>query len=462
MSTKAFAALRDLLGPSGFLSGEDVPVRNRRDCSATPASTPLAVMRPASVQEVAAVIRICAEHHLPVVPQGGMTGLSGGAVARSDQLALSTERLRGIEALDGDTILVRAGTPLAEVHEAAAGIGMTFPIDIGSRGSCSIGGMAATNAGGYRVIRHGMMRRQVLGLEAVLADGTVVSSLRPMLKDNAGFDVKQLFIGSEGCLGVVTRVLLQLIPASSEQAMALIGARDYAAALACLASARRNLGVRLSAFEGIWPDYWDLMRERLPDRTVPLAGRHGIYLLVEMQGNEGDRSAMEGWLAECLADPRVEDGVVAFSDTQVAALWTLREGLDEFWPAAAPYGHVSFDVGVRPADIDRFISRCRKEIGAIAGATALFFGHIGDGNVHVVIGLPGDDPLAAKAHIETLVYGAIADFTGTVTAEHGVGQLKRRWLEFSRSPAEIEVMRRLKTALDPYGLFNPGKVLPDP
>ncbi|QHJ00486.1 FAD-binding protein [Xylophilus rhododendri] len=454
------AELLDALGPSAVLAGDAVPERNRNDYSGLPATTPLAVLRPADTAAVSAALRICQAHGVAVVPQGGMTGLCGGSRAGSDEIALSLERLVGIEELDAAsaTMTVLAGTPLQAVQEAAAAAGFFCPLDLGARGSCSIGGNLATNAGGNRVIRYGMAREMVLGIEAVLPDGTVLTSLNKMIKNNAGFDLKQLFIGSEGVLGVITRVVLKLWPKPASTMVAICAATDFANVLALLQSARQNLGPLLSAFEVMWPQYWDfatgLVRSPFAGDDVP----HGAYVLIEALGTDAEQDAprFEVWLETLLDQGTIPNAVVAQSVADGRAFWAVRDATGELYQHFPQ--HMAFDVGLPIARMDDYVARCRTQLQeTFPGSTTLFYGHIGDGNLHIIVWQPGVDE-QPKKQVEQIVYGLVREYGGTVSAEHGIGTLKRQWLGHARSQEQIALMRTLKTALDPRGLLNPGKV----
>ncbi|AOJ23454.1 FAD-binding oxidoreductase [Burkholderia seminalis] len=419
---------------------------------------PRALVRPRSVDDVSRTLALCTRLGLPVVPQGGLTGLARGAVALGGEVVLSMERFAGIEAIDAasGTMTVRAGTPLQTVQEAAEAAGFTFGVDLGARGSCQIGGMLATNAGGTRAIRYGMMREQVLGLEAVLADGTIVSSMNRMLKNNAGYDLKQLFIGSEGTLGVVTRAVLRLHPLLAAPATALCRVRDYDAVVE-LWNRVRTLPEVVS-FEAMWPAFYDYVARHTPDVTAPFAGEGGFAVLIECATSApgGDaRQALESGLAAGFDAGLVDDAVLATSERQARDLWTLREGL-----AIDALPHlVNFDVSLPTGELGTFAGRCEAALRARwPDVTCLFFGHVGDGNVHIGVSLAG----MTAADLEALdhgVYAVVRDMGGSVSAEHGIGVLKRAYLAHTRSDAEIGLMRRLKAALDPHGLLNPGKVL---
>ncbi|MDZ5461661.1 FAD-binding oxidoreductase [Azohydromonas lata] len=458
------AALLDALGPTAVLAGADAPARNHNDCSGLPPAPPLAVVRPADTAGVATTLRLCSQHGVAVVPQGGLTGLCGAARTAGGEIALSLERLQGIEEIDpaAATMTVRAGTPLETVQQAAADAGFFCPLDLGARGSCSIGGNLATNAGGNRVIRYGMAREMVLGLEVVLANGTVVTSLNKMIKNNAGFDLKHLFIGSEGTLGVITRAVLRLSPKPASSQVALCAVNSYADVLTLLASARQHLGPQLSAFEVMWPEFWEFANTHAPQARNPFADDpavYGAHVLVEALGTDETQDAerFEAWLGQLLEEGVVPNAALARSLSDAKAFWALRDASGEFhplWP-----GHLAYDVGLPVARMEDYVIRCRAALAeAYPGIDSFYYGHIGDGNLHIIAHLPGA-PKQPKDGVNAVVYGLVREFGGTVSAEHGIGTLKREWLGHARSPEEIGLMRLLKNAVDPQGLLNPGKVL---
>ncbi|MGA7778342.1 MAG: FAD-binding oxidoreductase, partial [Paraburkholderia sp.] len=391
----------------------------------------------------------------------GLTGLCGGARPIDGAIALSLERMTGIEEIDtaSATMTVHAGTPLEVVQQAADDAGFFFPLDLGARGSCSIGGNLSTNAGGNRVLRYGMARELVLGLEVVLADGTVITSLNKMLKNNAGYDLKQLFIGSEGTLGIVTRVVLRLAPRPGCSMVALCAVDSYGALVDLLNAARRGLGSQLSAFEVMWPDYWRTVTEQVPSVRAPLAGEHACYALIEAQGTDAaiDEPRFQTWLERQLDAGVVADAALAQSLSDVQAFWGVRDACAEFPIVLGP--HEPFDIGLPVASMDEFVVTCGDALRErYAGAVALFYGHIGDGNLHIVACVPGMSP-QPKEEIVAIVYEHVRRFGGTISAEHGIGLTKKPWLGFTRSEAELDLMRRIKQALDPEQLLNPGKVL---
>ncbi|MFD1343133.1 FAD-binding oxidoreductase [Litorisediminicola beolgyonensis] len=460
-ATDALAALRRELGASGCLEGADLPARNRTDWSFLPQTSPRAVLRPTSTEEVARIMRECHAAGFSVTPQGGLTGLCGGARPVDGGVALSLERMSGIEAIDpaGMTMTVLAGTPLERIQTAAAEAGLYFPLDLGARGSCAIGGNLSTNAGGNRVIRYGMTRDLVLGLEAVLADGTVVSMLNRMIKNNAGYDLKQLFIGSEGTLGIITRVVLRLFPQPACTSAALCVARDYDAVLGVLSAARQKLGPLLSAFEVMWADYWHQATERVGVRAPVSMGDGSHVILIEMQGLDEaiDGARFESLLEHLLEEDLVQDGAVAQSLTDIAAFWATRDAAAEFANPEIIGPHISFDVGLPVSRMDEFVTRAKASLSEGMGCHSVYYGHIGDGNLHVVAWVPGADPQPIP-EASRIVYGLIGEMNGTVSAEHGIGTLKKPYLPLSRGPAEIDLMRRIKAAFDPEGILNPTKI----
>jgi FAD/FMN-containing dehydrogenase len=459
---EALSQLQRKLGAQAVLLGDDVPARNGNDWSASLPRAPLAVVRPIDASGVSEAVLACRKAGLCYVPQGGLTGLCRGASPEAGWVAISLERMTGIEEIDpaSATMTVRAGNSLETIQKAADERGMFFPLDLGSRGSCAIGGNLSTNAGGNRVIRYGMTRELVLGLEVVLPDGTVMTSLNKLIKNNAGYDLKHLFIGSEGTLGIITRAVLKLYPKPRSTMAALCAVPDYAAVLALLNAARSGLGPLLSAFEVMWPDYWDVITNRAGVRS-PVGTGHGLYVLVEAQGTDEatDAPRFEAWLAELMERGMLSDAAVSQSFAQTKAFWAVRDICSEFGQVLGP--HIPYDLGLAVAGMDEFVRRCKAALAAgIPGCDSVYYGHIGDGNLHLVSWVPGlsveEQP---KEEMDRIVYGLVREMGGSVSAEHGIGTLKKKWLGHARSEAEIALMRTLKAALDPDGLLNPGKVI---
>ena len=419
------------------------------------------MLRPSTTQEVAEILRHCHAHQIPVTPQGGLTGLCGGARPLDGGVALSLERFSGIEALDpvGMTMTVRAGTPLETIQKAAVEADLFFPLDLGARGSCVIGGNLSTNAGGNRVIRYGMTRDLVLGLEAVLPDGTVLPMMNRMIKNNAGYDLKQLFLGSEGTLGVITRVVLRLFPQPGCTSAALCIVPDYPTVLSVLSAARKRLGPLLSAFEVMWADYWHQATERVGTRAPVAMGDGSHAILIEMQGLDAaiDGTRFESLLEHLLDEGLVQDGAVAQSLSDIAAFWATRDAAAEFANPAIIGPHISFDVGLPVAQMDAFATRAKAALEAQMGCQSVYYGHVGDGNLHVVAWVPGAAP-QPLSEASRIVYGIVSEMQGTVSAEHGIGTLKKPYLPLSRSETEIALMRQIKAAMDPKAILNPTKI----
>jgi FAD/FMN-containing dehydrogenase len=459
-------SLREALGAAAVLIGADVPERNRNDWSMQQPAHPLAVIRPVDAAGVSMAMKACRAAGVPVVPQGGLTGLCGGSRPEDGWVALSLERMVGIEEVDpaSSTMTVWAGTPLELVQRAAAAAGFYFALDLGARGSCAIGGNLSTNAGGNRVIRYGMARDLVLGIEVVLPDGTIMTSLNKMLKNNAGYDLKHLFIGSEGTLGVITRVVLRLHAQPQCTMSALCALPDYDAVVRLLGEARRGLGPLLSAFEVMWPDYWEVVTQRVGVRS-PLQPAEGtgkeVYVLVEAQGTDEtiDGPRFQRWLEKLMEDGALSDAAVAQSVADTQAFWALRDACAEFVSVLGQ--NISYDIGLPVKSMADYAARCKAALAdSIPGCDSVYYGHIGDGNMHLVAWVPGMGPgLQPKEQMDEVIYGLVREFGGTVSAEHGIGTAKKKWLGHARSPEEIALMRVLKGALDPLGLLNPGKVV---
>ncbi|TPW30200.1 FAD-binding oxidoreductase [Pararhizobium mangrovi] len=452
--------LTDELGRDLVALGQDIPERAHRDWSGMDPVEPLALVRPRNAAEIGAALALCDAHGIGVVPQGGLTGLAGGAQPSADAIAISLERMTAIEPVDAEMacITVEAGAPLAAVQQAAEDAGLFLGLDLGARGTCTIGGTLSTNAGGNRVIRYGMAREHVLGLEAVLADGTVVSSMNRMLKNNAGYDLKQLFIGSEGTLGVISRAVLRLQSRPTFSTSALCGCRNFDDALALLKAVRAGLGPSLTSFEVMWPSFYDFMGKSL-GLPRPLAEDHGVYVLVESSGYEEvrDREQLEATLGACLEDGTLADAVIAGSERETADLWAVRESVAEYSRLMGKL--TAFDVGLPAHVTGRTVEVLEAELRKRwPDVIALSYGHIGDSNLHLVVNVPSAGDEQPHGEITHFVYDTVRAAGGTISAEHGIGLLKRPYLPYSRTPEELALMRRLKRALDPNNILNPHKV----
>ncbi|WP_284213497.1 FAD-binding oxidoreductase [Comamonas jiangduensis] len=459
MSQEQFVKdLQQALGAEVVLVGDAVEARYHTDWSGTPPVAPWALVRPRSTEEVSTALRLCHAHRVPVVPQGGLTGLAGGAVPVEGGVAISLERMHAIEDINARSAVmqVQAGATLQAVQEAAVEAGLVFGVDLGARGSCQIGGNVATNAGGNGVLQHGMMREQVLGLEVVLADGTVLPMLRPMIKNNTGYDLKQFFIGAEGTLGVITRVLLRLRPMPQAKATALVAMPSFDQALAVLQRMQRRFGNSVAAFELMWDNFvqasvqWQHLQ-------APFAERHPFLALIDVDGKDEAslREAVEEALGEAMEAGDVVDAVIAQSHAQAKTLWKLREAPAELNTHMHP--PINFDVSLPQSEIGKFADAIQAAFDARwPGHFTLFFGHVGDGNLHV--STDGASVRGECEAVEAELYRVVGAFHGSVSAEHGIGLHKKPFLAMSRTPAELAAMRAIKAALDPLGLMNPGKV----
>jgi len=452
------------LGPEVVILGAEIDARHDCDWSAIDPARPLALLRPRNTEEVAASLRLCHAAGQSVVPQGGLTGLAGGATPRPGDVVLSLDRLAGIEEIDSAaaTMTVKAGTLLEAAQQAAAEAGFLLALDLGARGSCQIGGNLSTNAGGNRVIRYGMAREQVLGLEVVLADGTVLTNLNKMLKNNAGYDLKHLFIGAEGTLGIITRAVLRLHAPPSSTMTAFVAMPSYDSVVRLLRRAQRELG-EISAFEVMWGPFYELVANHPSTHRKPLPSGHRFYAILEFSGADptGDRSRFEALLEAALEEGLILDAAVAQSQRDAREFWIIREGSSiDTYPLV-----INFDVSLPIAEIDAYAQRCRAALDVKwPEAHKLFYGHIGDSNLHISVMMerrPSQaEELRALLHdVDGVVYEAVREMAGSISAEHGIGTLKRLWLGHSRSPAELDLMRLLKRTLDPKNILNPGKVI---
>ena len=444
------------LGPDVILTGADISEKYHADSSGETAHAPVAVARPASTEQVSDILRTCSAANQKIVVQGGLTGLCGGATPQGEEIALSLERLNGIEELDAEsmTMTVLAGTPLQSIQDAAEDAGFLFPLDLGARGSCNIGGNISTNAGGNEVIRFGMTRNLVLGLEVVLADGTVITSLNKMLKNNAGYDLKHLFIGTEGTLGIVTRAVLRLFAKPEGRSTALVALESFDDVISFLHFMSREFSGSLSSFEVMWDSYYDYIMEHVPTVSSPFDERYPIYVLTEI-GDSSGNSVLEDALAGELEEDRILDAVICKSEREREAIWAIRDGVGE---AMAVIQHnANFDVSVPINNMAEFLARLEPEIKALLPNTAmLVFGHIGDGNLHLVFTV---DRKEDKKTVYDVVYKQVGAYNGSISAEHGIGMMKRAYLHQSRSDEEIALMKLLKQAIDPNNILNPGRVL---
>lgn len=445
--------LSAIVGPSGLVTGEEL--RSRPAAWTRPAEpcAALALVRPRDTEETSRVMTACAEAGVTIVPRGGATGLVDGILCAPDQITLSTERMTTIEPADplAMTMVAGSGATIEAVQDAARNAGLFFPLDLGARGSATVGGTISTNAGGLRVLRYGMMRDMVLGLEAVLADGTVVSSMRPLIKNNTGLDLKQLFLGTEGTLGIVTRAVLRLRPEPVGYATALVACPGVDEGARLLRAAQAAFQGRVSSFEGLWPDFYRLMTK--PGRaTPPLGPDYPFYAIIEMECLPEETDRFVDVLDRLMGEGIVLDAALASSEEQRQAMWRIRDRVENMNADGLVR---AFDVSVPLDRMDGYVRGALARLNSIPDCRAVVYGHIGDNNLHWnTTRLDA----AGNAAIDAAIYEPLAELKGSVSAEHGIGLEKRGKLPLSRSPAELATMRLVKRALDPDNRLNPGKI----
>ena len=470
VSAEAIERLKALVGRAGYL---DDPADIAPYCTSWRDNwvgrVPL-VLRPRSTAEVASIVGICAERGIGIVPQGGNTGLTGGSQPHDgmSEVIVSTSRLKRIRGLDtvDDTVTVEAGVVLKEIQSAAERADRLFPLSLGAEGSCQIGGNISTNAGGVQVLRYGTMRNLVLGLEAVLPDGSVWSGLRSLRKDNTGYDMKQLFIGAEGTLGIVTAAVLRLFPKPTASETAWIGVESPAAAVALLGHMRARMGDAVSAFELIRRSLVDFLLAGVPGHEDPMQVPHPWYVLMDVT-TQGPPGSLHEPLAEALASAleagKARDALIAASGAQAARLWKMRESLPEAVVSAG--GAIPHDISVPVSRIPQFIESADAALAAAyPGIRHCAFGHVGDGNMHYNPVRPIDWEAqryrAEREAINRIVHDLVVGLDGSISAEHGVGRSRLAELARYKDAPELGMMRAVKGALDPKGIMNPGKVVP--
>lgn len=452
MNVKLLSRFSDML-----LVGDAIGERYAADWGGVNAFKPCCVARPKCVEDLARLMAFCHGEGIAVVTQGGMSGLSGGATPQRNELALSTELLSGIVELDtaSMTITARAGTPLEQLQKAAQAANFLLPLDLGARGTATIGGNVATNAGGNAVINYGMTRALVLGLQAVLADGTIINANNKMLKNNAGYDLKQLFIGSEGTLGIVSEVTLRLFPQAKVRNTALCAFNSFDQVIVFLQLMQASLN-KVTAFETMWLDYYQMSLRFNPNLVSPFSTEYPLYVLLQADGvNErSEKSNFEQALHTAMEAGIVLDAVIAQSQTEAGNLWQIRDGIAAILGGKSKLAN--FDIGVPISRMQAFVAAVYQQLhGLFSDLTIGVFGHIADGNLHIAAWTGNDDDVE-KIYRE--VYRLIGEHEGTITAEHGVGMSKKGYLRQSRSEEEIELMRVLKRALDPDNILNPGRI----
>jgi len=426
------------------------------------------IARPVNTDQVAAIVHACSDEKVSLVPQGGNTGLCGGAVAGARQLILSLERLDRVRDLDlaNNTITVESGCILANLQQQALSANRYFPLSLGAEGSCQIGGNLATNAGGVNVLRYGNAREQVLGIEAVMPSGEVLSDLNGLRKNNTGYDLKQLLIGSEGTLGIITAAVLKLYPYPDHNATALVALRDLDASIELLQTVSHGSNGSLSSFELLPGLGMQFACQHIPDCNNPLDDSHDWYVLLSLQGSGaalGLDAMLQTLLALALEKGVIVDAIVASNETQAERLWRLRGGIVEAQRFAG--GSIKHDISVKVSLVPEFIHRAVDAVkDRLPGIRPCPFGHVGDGNIHFNLSQPLEmdtqEYLSLWTEMNQIVFDIVADLGGSFSAEHGIGMLKLEEMQRYKDPVSVNLMQSLKKAIDPDGLFNPGKVLP--
>ena len=449
--------LQAILDPKGIVQAPAISaIGNWRG---HPYDSPL-LLRPTSTEQVAAILRLCNQHKQAVVVHGGLSGMVGSTSTSRREVTLSLERMQQIEAINtlDRTMTVQSGARLQTIQEVAADAGLFFALDFGARGSATIGGNIATNAGGNQVIRYGMTREQVLGLEVVLADGTILSSMNHLLKNNAGYDLKHLFIGSEGTLGVVTKAVLRLRPAMTARNTALVATDQFNKLPQLLSHIESALGGKLSAFEAIWDNYYQLASQGPHLGAPPLAQRYPYYALIESTGSdaEAESQVFLAALESALEKGLIVDAVLAKSKKEQQDLWAIRDNIDAL-AAIAPV--IIFDIGLPIGAMEDYLKHIERELKRQLGLTQLaVFGHLGDSNLHIVVGTETKD-LNIYHRVEDLLYAPLQALGGSISAEHGIGLEKKAYLHYSRTAEEIAIMHKIKQSFDPNNILNPGKII---
>jgi FAD/FMN-containing dehydrogenase len=443
------------------LHGNEISERYQHDWSSEAPGIPLAVVRPQSTAELSAVLACCHALDQPVVVQGGLSGLCGGGNPRDGEVAISMELLNGVEEVDtaSMTMTVKAGTPLQVIQEAAEAAGFVFPLDLGARGTCNIGGNISTNAGGNQVLRFGMTRALVLGLEVVTADGTVLSSMNKMLKNNAAYDLKQLFIGTEGTLGIVSRAVLRLFPKPRSRCSALLALQDFPAVIRVLHRLTADFGGALSAFEVMWHSYYHFITDNVSKIISPFTERYPLYIIVELEGSDQarDQALFQQSLEGVLEEGLIVDAIIAASEREREGFWLIRDGVAEIGTFIRDTAN--FDVSVPISSMQAFLADIENElVSTIENCRMLVFGHIADSNLHFICYTGRHEDIK---RIYEVVYRKVGQYQGSVSAEHGIGVQKKAYLQYSRTPQELALMQTIKQALDPKHILNRGRVLPD-
>ena len=473
--TPFLAQAKALLGPKGFTTDSDLVSPWLTDWRGRYTGRSLGLASPANTQEVAQLVSLCAQHAVPIVPQGGNSGMSGGATPdeSGEAIILSLRRMNTVRAFSTEsrTITCDAGLILQTLHDHAEAQGLRFPLTLGGKGSATIGGLISTNAGGTQVLRHGTMRAQVVGVEAVLADGQIFDSLVPLKKDNRGFDLKQLLIGSEGTLGIVTAATLKLVPKTFDRIVLWVGLDSILDARNLLLQCDASNGDALEGFEVLPRHCLEAVLAHLPDARNPLAEVYPWQALIEIVANTAEEAERLPEIAQTILEKAFDGGLIAdgtysTSDTQAESFWLLRDSISAAERALGPA--MQHDISVPVEQMAAFVETAIPQVeAAFPDCVAAAFGHLGDGNVHFHVLAPpgsarGEWETDAGKKISMLVHDLVTQWGGSISAEHGIGQMKLAELGRLGDPVSLTIMRNVKAALDPLGILNPGKLVPPP
>jgi len=453
--------LQQQIGANKILTGEQLNARFTHIWRMEKGLDAIAVCTPSTTEEVSAILKICNDHDQPVNIHGGLTNLVGATETLSTEIVISLEKMNQIEEVDekSRTMTVQSGVILETIQKAAKDRNLLFPLNFGAKGSAQIGGIISTNAGGLRVFRYGMTRALILGIEVVLADGTVINSLKKIIKDNSAYDLKQMFIGSEGTLGIVTRAVLKLVEAPKSRNSAFVAFNEYEKVIKFLKYMDAGLGGTMSGFELIWNRCYEAMTSAPSKMKPPVPHGFKYYVLVESLGNdqEGDRDKMQALLENAFENEMIMDGTLAMSESDLTWFWTIREDVHVVKSKCHIDHH--FDISIPIPSIGDVLDDTLHRLNELPHVSASYaFGHMADGNIHIIVDRDTDDPKVIKA-INDVVYAPLKELGGSVSAEHGIGRDKKEYLSWCRSENEIDLMKRMKHSLDPKGILNRGRVL---
>ncbi|AZQ44904.1 FAD-binding oxidoreductase [Nonlabens ponticola] len=461
MSDTLISNFQNILDGQRVLIGESLKQRYDHIWHMNTSLEALCLLLPQTTDEVSKILNLCNDHEQEVIIHGGLTNLVGSTRSSSQQVVISLERMDAIEEVDiaSRTITVQAGVILEKIHDAVEEHNLLFPLNFGARGSAQMGGIIASNAGGLRVLKYGMTRDLVLGIEAVMADGTVINSLKKIIKNNSGYDLKQLFVGSEGTLGIVTRAVLKLVEAPSSRNAAFLAVDGYKDVVRLLKFFDAHLAGKLSGFELIWANAYKQMTSTSDAVRPPLPYDYRYYILIESLGSnyERDQAEFQAVLETAIVQELALDAVMAQSPSDVEWFFRIREDVNNLTDGMTHDQH--FDISLPVSLIGKYIEECYDKLSTVNGVEQIYaFGHVADGNIHFMIGKESLDE-NLKLQINDIIYNGLQDIGGSVSAEHGIGIDKKAYLQISRTPQEIELMRALKRSLDPNNILNPRRII---